>query len=206
MKRTLLLVTGLLFAVHIFGQTVENIRVEPDGESIKISYRIGGSTESQLYDVYLTCSMDGGSRFEPRSVIGDVGRNIRGGRSYYTVIWDVFKDVEEVGSAEFFVRVVLVSDGGVPVGTPQVRQEEPVEERRAETDQKVQPSGDQSPREVARADATPFDPSFDSGEKEQQGRFDRYLYVAYTGGQWNPFGFSFGNTERWGNTPFTNRI
>ena len=40
--------------------------------------------------------------------------NIRGGRAYYTVVWDVFRDVAEVDNAEFFVKVDLVSDMAVP--------------------------------------------------------------------------------------------
>ena len=109
MKKLLFFTLASLICTTSFSQTVENIRVEPEGENIKIIYRIGGSIEGHVYNVVLTCSIDGGPRLEPKTVIGDVGKNIRGGRSYYTIVWDVFEDdVEEIGDAEFFIKVELV--------------------------------------------------------------------------------------------------
>jgi hypothetical protein len=67
------LLAPLLAAPLLLAQTVENIRVEQEGEKLNIHYRIGGSTTEQLYFVTLTCSVDGGTPFEPVSVIGDVG-------------------------------------------------------------------------------------------------------------------------------------
>lgn len=107
--KKLFLLTVLVFTANvILAQTVENIRVEQDGDNLKIFYRIGGSSADQLYSVTLTCSLDGGAVFEPMSVIGDVGDNIAGGKSFNTVVWDVFEDLEEVGSFEFFVKVELM--------------------------------------------------------------------------------------------------
>lgn len=91
-------------------QTVENIRVEQDGENILVHYRIGGSTDAQTFKVDLSCSIDGGMQFEPITVIGDVGENIRGGKSNYTITWDVFEDLDEIGEVEFFVKVDLTSN------------------------------------------------------------------------------------------------
>lgn len=110
MKKTVAPILLLLATFSLNAQTVENIRVEQEGENLLIHYRIGGSTSEQLYDVKLTCSIDGGPVFEPVSVIGDVKKNIRGGKSYNTILWDVFEDVDEVGSVEFFVEVILVKD------------------------------------------------------------------------------------------------
>jgi hypothetical protein len=185
MKRTLVLITGILLGGMAFSQTVENIRVEPEGENIKISYRIGGSTESQLYNVFLSCSMDGGPRFEPGSVIGDVGQNIRGGRSYYTVIWDVFEDIEEVGNAEFFVRVEMISDAAVST-------------RNTDQDRSDEIKSQEPREEVREQNAAPFEPTFESGSKKHEASFARYLYIAYSGSQWNPYGFSFGTLRNWG--------
>lgn len=184
MKRALFLIPGLFLAGTLCSQTVENIRVEPEGENIKISYRIGGSTDAQMYNVYLTCSMDGGSRFEPRSVIGDVGQNIRGGRSFYTVIWDVFEDVESVGNAEFFVRVELVSDAS--------------EEEKPPVNNQARFPVNRPPDEAGRSDTSPFDPTFETTEKKQKEAFQRYLYISYSGSQWNPVGISFGTLRNWG--------
>ena len=123
MKRLLLLILSVSLANLLSAQTVENIRVEQDGENLNIHYRIGGSTSEQLYFVTLTCSIDGGPVFEPKSVIGDVGANIRGGKSFNTVVWDVFEDVDEVGSVEFFVKVDLTKDESVREAVKQTVQE-----------------------------------------------------------------------------------
>ncbi len=179
MKRLSLLFTALTISLGSFAQTVENIRIESEGDNIKISYRIGGSTESQLYNVFLTCLMDGGQRFEPRAVIGDVGQNIRGGKSFNTVIWDVFEDVEEVGSVEFFIRVELVSDMSTPVATPQ-----------QEVQQRIEPEQEQ--------ETSAFGPGFESGQTKQKTKFDRRSFVAYNGSVFNPFGVSAGMIGNWG--------
>ena len=102
MKKLLLSFLFISAGILLSAQTVENIRVVPDGENLKITYRIGGSTDLQFYTVHIACSMDGGARFEPKAVIGDVGHNIRGGRSFYTIIWNVFEDVDEVINPEIF--------------------------------------------------------------------------------------------------------
>ena len=112
MKRFLLPFLLIFIFDIAVGQTVENIRVEQDGDKLMIHYRIGGSTSDELYDVTLTCSIDEGPAFEPRAVIGDVGSNIRGGKSFNTIVWDVFEDVEEIGSVEFFVKVDLEKEDG----------------------------------------------------------------------------------------------
>jgi len=110
MKQLFLLLACFIFSLGVTAQTIENIRVEPDGENILVHYRIGGSTDAQTFKVYLNCSVDGGKKFAPKTVIGDVGENIRGGKSNYTIIWDVFEDMDEIGEAEFFVSFDLTSD------------------------------------------------------------------------------------------------
>ena len=104
MKRIIFLLATVALVVSGYGQTVENIRVTQEGEQLKITYRIGASTEAQLYNVYLACSMAGGAKFEPKAVIGDVGENVIGGKSYYMVMWDVFEDVDEVVDPNITIR------------------------------------------------------------------------------------------------------
>ena len=183
MKRYCLLSALLALGILSMAQTVENIHVEPEGDNIKINYRIGGSTESQLYNVTLTCSRDGGPRFEPETVIGDVGPNIRGGRSFYTIIWDVFEDVEEVGEAEFFIRVDLVSD----------LSQSPVQEEPAQTVPDEQPR--QQPR-VVQQDTGPARP--EDLEDDEPVQFKRILLLAYSGSSPSPYGISFGTLRNWG--------
>lgn len=105
MKTWLLAATLLAALCAASAQTVENIRVETAADRILIHYRIGQSTGQQFYHVTLACSIDGGPRFEPASVTGDVGQYIPGGKSNYTITWYVFEDMEEVGNVEFFIRV-----------------------------------------------------------------------------------------------------
>lgn len=110
MKHLFTLLLCIIIGLGANAQTVENIRVEQEGENILIYYRIGGSTEAQTFKVSLSCSVDGGNQFAPKTVIGDVGENIRGGKSNYTITWDVFEDRDEIGEVEFFVSVELTSD------------------------------------------------------------------------------------------------
>ena len=81
MNRVYLLLVALLTSYVVHAQTVENIRVEQEDDMILVHYRIGGSTDEQTYDAKLSCSIDGGPRFEPQTVFGDVKENIRGGSS-----------------------------------------------------------------------------------------------------------------------------
>jgi hypothetical protein len=175
MKRITTLLAALTLSVFSFAQTVENIRVDTQGDEIRITYRIGGSTEAQFYDVTLSCSMDGGARFEPKSVMGDVGPNIVGGKSIYTIMWDVFEDVEQVGNAEFFVKVDLIRD------LDEVTSPVPV-------------SAEQQRREV--------DPSSLLAESNPEGStkptFDRRVFIAYNGSLASPYGISVGLIKNWG--------
>jgi hypothetical protein len=57
--------------------------------------------------------MDGGMNYEIKSITGDVGEQVSGGKTEYWVVWDVLKDVEELKSAEFIVRAELVKDNSV---------------------------------------------------------------------------------------------
>ncbi len=189
----LALLAPILAASLLLAQTVENIRVEQEGEKLIIHYRIGGSTAEQLYFVTLTCSVDGGTPFKPVSVIGDVGANIRGGKSYNTIVWDVFEDMEEIGSVEFFVKVDLTSD---------------------ERDKSV--SGNKGPelllgeeKEVTTENAPAESQAWKnekaafikdkSGEPEEEVKY-RKNFIGYDGSSYNPLGFRTGTLGNWGMT------
>jgi len=113
MKKLILIVLSAFFVVNVYSQTVENLRVEPEGDKILIHYRIGGSVPGELYNVELECSIDGGPRFQPKAVTGAVGKGISGGNSDNVITWDVFEDVEEVGNAEFFIKIERAG-GAIP--------------------------------------------------------------------------------------------
>jgi hypothetical protein len=183
MKRLLFLLLILPFFCSGYAQTVENIRVTQEGEQLKITYRIGASTESQLFKVYLSCSMDGATKFEPEAVIGDVGENVVGGKSYYMVMWDVFEDVDEVIDPNITVRVELMNDLAAPI-TRNTLEEEPV----VPEPQKTEP---QTQLEDTQAVA-------DAGIKDD--RFKRNGFFSYSGmsGFGIPIGVSFGSLNNWG--------
>jgi hypothetical protein len=192
MKRLTILLAFVAFAFSGQAQTVENIRVTQDGDQLKITYRIGASTESQLFNVFLSCSMAGESRFEPEAVIGDVGENVIGGKSYYTVMWDVFEDVDEVIDPNITVRVELVSDASVGAAnaatTRQVQEEavkqEPVQKPVQETKQ-AQKTVDPVVKETSSSKPDPF---------------KRNGFFSYSGmaGFGLPIGISFGSLNNWG--------
>lgn len=110
MVRQVLTIILLGITVLLRSQTVDSIKVEQAGDFIKIGYKILNSTPSQVYRVRVLCSINGGLNTELRSVSGDTGDNVQGGKQEYFVVWDVLKDVEELNSADFIVRAELVSD------------------------------------------------------------------------------------------------
>jgi hypothetical protein len=104
----ILLLLGLTEAIN--SQTVDSIKVEQSGDFIKIRYQIRNSNPDQIYRVKVLCSINGGLNNELRSVSGDTGDHIVGGKPEYWVVWDVLKDVDQVNSVEFIVRAELVSE------------------------------------------------------------------------------------------------
>jgi hypothetical protein len=110
MKRIPILLFLFFFASFLaLSQKVDSIKVEQSGDFIKIRYKILESAPDHIYRVRVLCSINGGLNQEIKTVTGDVGDQVMGGKSEYWVVWDVLKDVEELTSAEFVVRAELVS-------------------------------------------------------------------------------------------------
>ena len=187
MRHLILLIALLVCGLILNGQThtVENFNVEPDGEQLKITYRIGASNQTQLFKVTVSCSMDGGPRFEPTSVIGDVGNNVVGGKSIYTIMWDVFEDVDEVVNPSITVKVDLMNGAPPPpvTRTTQEPEEEVLEEPAEEQAQKQEPV---------------YEPSVEQESYTEQ--FQRNGFFAFSGitGYGVPVGVSFGSLDSWG--------
>lgn len=111
MRRTILTIFCILItAVAIMSQTVDSIRMEQSGDVIKVHYKILNSNPDQVFRVSVLCSINGGLKSQLNSLSGDVGENITGGRGGYMILWDVLKDVDELTSAEFFIKAELVKD------------------------------------------------------------------------------------------------
>lgn len=92
-----------------FSQKVDSIKVEQSGDFIKIGYQILNSIPGQIYRVKVLFSING-LNTEIRSATGDMGDYVVGGKPEYWVVWDVLKDVDELGAAEFVVRAELLAD------------------------------------------------------------------------------------------------
>lgn len=91
-------------------QTVENIRTEQDGEKINIYYQIANTNNKQLFRVTISCLVNESNRITLKSITGDVGDFVIGGKNEYKVIWDVLKDVDELTNAKFFVKIEIKDD------------------------------------------------------------------------------------------------
>ncbi len=175
MSKSFSLLVVLCFTGTLFGQRVENILAEWSGEKIRINYQIPGSTDAELFHVTLKCIVDGRAEMTPRSVFGDVGFNVQGGRSLYTIIWDVSKDLEEVGQTRFSVNAELTGDLD-DVTSPALRTTgEPVREIESLYIRE----------EPVRRAGTGFP-------------FERRTYFAYIGSVSSPFGLSVGMLNNWG--------
>ena len=183
MKHLIFFLAALLFFSSGYSQTVENLQVTPEGEQLKITYRIGASTETQLFNVFLSCTMAGGVRVEPRSVIGDIGENVIGGKSYYTVMWDVFEDVDEVVDPNITVRVELVNELAAPIS------------RAAQEEEAIEPEAQEAEPQTQLED-----PAMANDEEIKEDPFRRNGFVAYSGmtGFGIPIGISFGSLNKWG--------
>ena len=116
MKRlTLILLISIGFFPSIKSQTVDSIKVEQAGELIKVHYKILNSNEFQTFRITVYCSINGGLKSELKSLSGDYGNSVVGGRPNYMVLWDVLKDVDEVKSADFSVKAELLKDETPPI-------------------------------------------------------------------------------------------
>lgn len=109
MKRSLLSFLILFVLIpFISSQTVDSIKVEQAGDKILIHYQILQSNDLQVFRVTLSCFTSTGLKLEPKTLSGDFGDNITGGRPDYMIVWDVLKDMDELQSADFTVKAELV--------------------------------------------------------------------------------------------------
>lgn len=84
------------------------------GDKITLEYAISGEAVGQQFTVSPFYSVDGGKSFLPlKSVKGNVGSNIPGGRNQI-VVWDVLKDLKELDSDVVF-KLEAVSKSIAPL-------------------------------------------------------------------------------------------
>jgi hypothetical protein len=98
------LITTINFlCLTMFSQEIENVAVEQDENKVNIYYDLTGNLPGQIYEVFISCSVDGGTRFVLKSVSGDVGKYVTGGL-HKKIVWDAFQDVSSLNEAQFFIR------------------------------------------------------------------------------------------------------
>lgn len=109
--RNIIFTSLLLLTISAYSQEVSNIITRQNEDKIDITYNISNSTTDQLFYVTIYCAIDGKEKIQLMSVTGDVGDNISGGQGQYKITWDVLKDVDELNSAEFFIKIEMKKDG-----------------------------------------------------------------------------------------------
>lgn len=102
--------------LNVYGQTIDNVRFhQTDEDKVIVTYDISGG-EGRTFEVTLTLSDDGGSNFliVPRSVSGDVGPNVKGGRGKQ-IVWDVLADIRRLEGTNYVFKVSAKSQGGATI-------------------------------------------------------------------------------------------
>ena len=103
--RSILFFTILFSPFFLTAQGIINLPsiVQPDSDKVNILYSISDSKSGDLFRVNITASIDGQPKVVLRSVSGDVGENVRGGKNQYKIVWDALKDFDHIGKAQFFI-------------------------------------------------------------------------------------------------------
>lgn len=105
-------IIGLLATTQ--AQEFSKLTPKQIGDKITLEYAISGEAVGQQFTVSPFYSIDGGKSFLPlRSVKGNVGNNIPGGRNQI-IVWDVLKDLRELDSDVVF-KLEGVSKSVVPL-------------------------------------------------------------------------------------------
>ena len=90
------LVMNFAFIIQYHAQSIENVRAEQDGKNVVVIYDILGAPYDHKFDIELFVTMDGNTFQGPlKSVSGDVGKDILGGRNK-RIIWNVLEEVDEL--------------------------------------------------------------------------------------------------------------
>ncbi|MBU0764068.1 MAG: hypothetical protein KJ607_04450, partial [Bacteroidetes bacterium] len=74
---------------------VENVDFLVEGDRIVVVYDITNSKEAEVYDIDLKFVTESNNVIIPKTVSGDIGRRVKGGR-YKKITWDVLTDKGDV--------------------------------------------------------------------------------------------------------------
>lgn len=112
----------IFFQIPLSAQQIENIRVEKDDGKINIYYELIDKTPNVRYNVSISCSINGETRFILRNVYGNVGFGIAAG-SNKKIIWEASSelkdsDLNNIENIEFFIRAEKEDEGNISLETP----------------------------------------------------------------------------------------
>lgn len=99
----------LLSPYFLFAQNAVNIQAIQVNDQIKITYQLPNTTSAHRFDIHIFCKLSENDSFELKKISGDFGHEIRGGKATYTVLWDVFEEVDEFSAARFYVVAELLN-------------------------------------------------------------------------------------------------
>ena len=96
---------GLLPEAWAVEEGVRNVSFQVQGQKVHVSYDLAGEG---VYTVHLRLLEDEGRTLtvQPRSVSGDVGKEVRSGKGK-KIVWDALKDVESLKGDDFIFEVTV---------------------------------------------------------------------------------------------------
>ena len=101
MKSKFALLLFLFSSFYIQSQTIKFVRSEIKKDQVLIFYQMPKVNERYIMHVQIWCENDGGKRFLLKSVSGDIGWDVRGGKYIYKAVWDPWKQVKKLKNAHF---------------------------------------------------------------------------------------------------------
>lgn len=107
-KKIIILGLLLSFGFILTGQVVDSIKVEKEGNIVKLRYQILNSNSKQTFKITVFYSDYNVKRKEIKKLLGDFGEEVIGGKPEYLVNWNVLQEIDTLISAEFFVRSELI--------------------------------------------------------------------------------------------------
>ncbi len=100
-----------------FSQDVRNVDIVTSDEKMIITYDLYGK-KNTFYNVALMFKKEDGSQLRPKSLEGDVGNKVTAGKGK-SIIWEVYKDVDELqGSIEPVWKVQESKSANIEPKTP----------------------------------------------------------------------------------------
>ncbi|MBT8327644.1 MAG: hypothetical protein KJP21_07960 [Bacteroidia bacterium] len=103
-KFVILFIFITTFTSFCEAQSVKNIRTTVVDDKVEVHYEIDSAKTNQIFKITIKCFVNE-EEIQISTISGDVGNNVRGGKSEYVAIWDVLKDVDELNTAEFRIKL-----------------------------------------------------------------------------------------------------